>query len=57
MSPFQTRASVLVIKAGDPHEGKAGVAMSYDEATQLTTVQMDLDGSTWTYATADLRAL
>ena len=57
MSPFQTRASVLVIKAGDPHEGKAGVALSYDEATQLTTVQMDLDGSTWTYATADLRAL
>ena len=62
-SPFQTRASVIVLKsadplkADDPHAGQAGVALSWDEATQKVTVKLDQDGSTWLYDAADLRAL
>ena len=56
MSPFQTRAAVQIVKQGDPNQGKAGVALSYDETQQLVTVQLD-DGSTWTHAPADLKAL
>ena len=56
MSPFQTRAAVQVIKAGDPDQGNAGVALSFDEKAQLVTVQLD-NGGVKTYAPADLRAL
>lgn len=56
MSPFQTRAPVQVTKAGDPNQGQAGVALSYDEVSKKVSVQLDA-GGTWLFDPADLRAL
>ena len=57
MSPLQTRAPVEITKVGDVHIGQAGVVLSWDDTAQLFTVKLDLDGSTWTYAYTDLKAL
>jgi hypothetical protein len=57
MAPLQTRAPVEITKVGDVHIGQAGVVLNWDDTAQIFTVQLDLDGSTGTYAYTELKAL
>ena len=54
---YMTRASVLITKAGDPNQGKAGVVLTEDPAAGTVTVECDGQSQTWVYQYADIQAL
>lgn len=45
---------VKVVKAGDPHDGKAGLVVRVDAANDIAVVKLDGETDTTNFAAAEL---